>query len=47
MYQAEMWAWKKADVIRPKATEMKVLRNVKAKTRRENKRIIRKNLQIS
>jgi hypothetical protein len=32
-----MWAWKTVDVIRLKATEMRFVRNVKAKTRRENK----------
>lgn len=37
MYHAESWPWTKAEVIRLKEPEMRSLKNMKAKTRRENK----------
>jgi hypothetical protein len=37
MYNAESRPWTKAHVIRLKESEMRSLRNKKAKTRRENK----------
>ena len=37
MYHAESWPWTKAEVIRLKEIEMRFLKNMKAKTRWENK----------